>query len=80
MKSQVDKRTRQIQRQYLDRAVARRHCEDIESYFHNELRKYIKYACEEILRGSVLTRGQRVDFVRGWMRSYLKELRGRDLG
>ena len=60
--------------------MARRHCEDIESYFHNELRKYIKYACEEILKGSVLTRSQRVDFVRGWMRSYLKELRGRDLG
>ena len=80
MKSQVPRRTRQIAPHYLDRRVAQRHCEDIEAYFDQELRKYIKYACEEILKGSVLTRRQRTDFVRGWMRSYLRDLTSRDLG
>jgi len=80
MKSQVPRRTRQIAPYYLDRQVAQRHCEDIEAYFDQELRKYIKYACEEILKGSVLTRRQRTDFVRGWMRSYLRDLTSRDLG
>lgn len=73
MKSQVPKRTRQIQRYYLDRKMAQRHCEDIEAYLDQELRKYIKYACDEILKGSVMTKRQRADFVRGWMRSYLAD-------
>ena len=73
MKSQIPKRTRQIQRHYLDRAVAQRHCEDIEAYLEQELRGYIKYAVNTILRGSVMTHRQRVDFVRGWMRSWLAD-------
>ena len=80
MKSQVPRRLKQIKRYYLDQRMAERHCQDIEAYFHDELRKYIRYACDEILKGSVLTRRQRVDFVRGWMSSYLRDLRDRDLG
>lgn len=71
--TQVPKRTRQIQRYYLDREMARRHCEDIEAYMEQQLRGYIKCAVNEILRGSVMTHRQRVDFVRGWMRSWLSD-------
>jgi hypothetical protein len=73
MKSQIPKRTRQIERHYLDRRMAERHCEDIEAYLEQELRAYIKYAVNTILRGSVMTHRQRVDFVRGWMRSWLSD-------
>jgi len=73
MQSQVPRRVKQIKRYYLDQAMAKRHCEDIEAYFEDQLRKYIKYACDVILKGSVLTKRQRADFVRGWMRSYLKD-------
>jgi hypothetical protein len=38
-----------------------------------QLRGYIKCAVNEILRGSVMTHRQRVDFVRGWMRSWLSD-------
>jgi len=31
----------------------------------------MKYAVNVILQGSILTHRQRVDFVRGWMRSWL---------
>jgi hypothetical protein len=71
MKSQVPKRLKQIQRYYLDRRMAQRHCEDIEAYFEQDLRKYIKYAVDHILAGSIMTKRQRIEFVRGWMRSYL---------
>jgi len=71
MKSQVPKRLKQIQRYYLDRKMAQRHCEDIEAYFEQDLRKYIKYAVDHILQGSIMTKRQRIEFVRGWMRSYL---------
>ena len=73
MKSQVPKRTQEIARYYLDRKRAERHCEDIEGYLEQELRAYIKYAVNTILRGSVMTHRQRVDFVRGWMRSWLRD-------
>lgn len=73
MKSQVPKRLRQIERYYLDRRMAQRHCEDIEAYLEQELRSYIKHAVTHILRGSVMTHRQRVDFVRGWMRSWLAD-------
>ena len=71
MKSQVPKRLKQIQRYYLDRKMAQRHCEDIEADFEQDLRKYIKYAVDHILAGSIMTKRQRIEFVRGWMRSYL---------
>ena len=55
--------------------MARKHCEDIEAYLENELRAYIKYASNHILDGSLMTHRQRVDFVRGWMRSWLDDRR-----
>ena len=73
MTSQVSKRTRQIQRHYLDKKQAEKHCIDIEKYFEQELRAYLKYAVNVILQGSILTHRQRVDFVRGWMRSWLSD-------
>jgi hypothetical protein len=73
MKSQVPKRLRQIRRYYLDNQRAQKHCEDIEAYLEQELRGYIKYAVNTILEGSVMTHRQRVDFVRGWMRSWLAD-------
>ena len=69
--SQVPRRTRQIQRYYLDKKQAQKHCKDIELYFEQELRSYMKYAVNVILQGSILTHRQRVDFVRGWMRAWL---------
>ena len=69
--SEIQKRVKQIQHHYHDKAMARRHCEDIEAYLEHQLRYYIKHAAHEILRGSVMTHRQRVDFVRGWMRSWL---------
>ncbi len=71
MKSQVPKRLKQIQPYYLDRKMAQRHCEDIEAYFEQDLRKYIKYAVDHILAGSIMTKRQRREFVGGRMRSYL---------
>jgi hypothetical protein len=73
MKSQVPKRTKQIQRHYLDKKQAEKHCVDIEMYMEQELRAYLKYAVNVILRGSILTHRQRVDFIRGWMRSWLSD-------
>ncbi len=70
MKSQVPKRTKQIGKYYLDKKMAQRHCEDIEAYLEEQLRSYIKHAVYEILRGSIMTHRQRVDFVRGWIRSW----------
>ena len=75
MTSQVSKRTRQIQRHYLDKKQAEKHCIDIEKYFEQELRAYLKYAVNVILQGSILTHRQRVDFVRGGMRSWLSDTR-----
>ena len=71
--SQVKRRTNQIKRYYLDRKMAERHCEDIEAYLEQQLRSYLKHAAYEILRGSIMTHRQRVDFVRGWMRSWLSD-------
>tara|TARA_B100000941_G_C28499368_1_gene553036 strand:+ start:1486 stop:1743 length:258 start_codon:yes stop_codon:yes gene_type:complete len=71
----TNKRARQIDRYYLDKKMARKHCEDIEAYLENELRAYIKYASNHILDGSLMTHRQRVDFVRGWMRSWLDDRR-----
>ena len=71
--SQIKRRTDQIRRYYLDRRQAEKHCEDIEAYLEQELRAYIKYAVNVILQGSVMTHRQRVDFVRSWMRSWLKD-------
>ena len=65
--SQVPRRTKQIQRYYLDKKQAEKHCKDIELYFEQELRSYMKYAVNVILQGSILTHRQRVDFVRGWI-------------
>jgi hypothetical protein len=73
MTSQVPKRTRQIQKHYLDKKQAEKHCIDIEQYFEQELRSYMKYAVNVILQGSILTHRQRVDFIRGWMRSWLSD-------
>lgn len=73
MNSQVPKRLKQIQRYYLDHKRAQKHCEDIEAYLEQELRGFIKYAVNTILEGSVMTHRQRVDFVRSWMRSWLKD-------
>ena len=53
--SEIQKRVKQIQHHYLDKAMARRHCEDIEAYLEHQLRYYIKHAAHEILRGSVMT-------------------------
>ena len=72
-KSQVPKRTQQIRRYYLDAQMAQRHCEDIEAYMEQQLRGYLKHAVHEILRGSLMTHRQRVDFVRGWLRSWLAD-------
>ena len=71
--TQVPRRKKQIERYYLDHSMAERHCRDIEAYFESELRAYIKYAVNHILEGSIMTHQQRVDFVRGWMRSWLKD-------
>jgi hypothetical protein len=71
--TQIKRRTEQIKHYYLDRRQAEKHCEDIEAYFEQELRNYIKYAVNHILEGSVMTHRQRVDFVRGWMRSWLSD-------
>ena len=71
--SQVKRRTDQIRKYYLDRRQAEKHCEDIEAYLEQELRAYIKFAVNVILEGSVMTHRQRVDFVRSWMRSWLKD-------
>lgn len=71
--SQVPKRLKQIQRYYLDKAMAELHCKDVEAYFDDELRAYIKYAVNHILAGSIMTHRQRVDFIRGWMRSWLAD-------
>jgi|TARA_B100000686_G_scaffold354527_1_gene465264 hypothetical protein len=71
MTSQVPKRTKQIERHYLDKKQAEKHCIDIERYMEQELYAYLKYAVNTILEGSILTHRQRVDFVRGWMRSWL---------
>ena len=48
-------------------------CKDIEAYLEVDLKNYIKYAVNHILEGSVMTHRQRVDFVRGWMRSWLSD-------
>ena len=71
MASQVPKRTKQIERHYLDKKQAERHCMDIERYMEQELYAYLKYAVNTIIEGSILTHRQRIDFVRGWMRSWL---------
>ena len=71
----TNKRARQIGRYYLDKKMARKHCEDIEAYLENELRAYIKYASNHILDGSLMTHRQRVDLVRGWMRIWLDDRR-----
>ena len=69
----ISKRTKQIKRYYLDSKMAERHCADIEAYLETELRAYIKYATNHILEGSIMTHKQRVDFVRGWMRTWLAD-------
>ena len=71
--TQIKRRTDQIKHYYLDHKQAEKHCEDIEAYLEQELRNYIKYAVNHILEGSVMTHRQRVDFVRGWMRSWLSD-------
>ena len=71
--NEVQRRLKQIKRYYLDKKMAERHCRDIEAYFEAELRAYIKFAAYHILEGSIMTHQQRVDFVRGWMRSWLKD-------
>ena len=71
--SQIKRRTDQIRRYYLDRRQAEKHCEDIEAYLEQQLKGYIKFAVTTILEGSVMTHRQRVDFVRSWMRSWLKD-------
>ena len=69
------KKLNSIRGHYLDRRQAEKHCEDIDAYLETELRAYIKYAANHLLRGSTMTHRQRVDFVRSWMRSWLRDER-----